>query len=588
MISELKAKPFYKTNFIALLNTLLPHTYRHVYNQRIRPYLRDYRKLIDDLLLDSEKDGDEAIDSFIAEKQRAGSTCCWAIIRQCLADYIELANIMIEQAFATRDVESFSKPRFFAPSPPWYQNSPSQETTNTDLYLSNFPMIHGLHPTESVKEAITSSFLSSPTPCSSTSSGYAQYGSNVSVLYRHHGLSSRMDWQTMMAQEIENSSCAPNIFYDACSVPWQQTERATSTREDRRHGFFFPIQPEVAPTAILPKLKNHAVEKEDDAPVVYLSSLRYEDPPQSTSSGGSRMLKKLKALVGGQMKEEKDAPGPSSSSYKSKPQSTSTISLPWPVTLRALTELKPPPPLKVDGDLVSCAKPLPLHPVSTVPQRPSRLREVLARPPSPDTPVTSSPLMLAPSSAPVKPKFWRKLLRTPAKPEIDAGVSIKETVVTRSVEHLVLVDGSDQELKMAPTVTTKISSGGRPDIPAAYLANAPVPPSATADFSFLNSPYEPLKAPSRKKQPVYRIFPPQTQIKPKPAVGVSAAASKSTAALVEQEQSSLAAPLRKQRSLGCLTDKDLPPLPEKALPSLPEKTGGSFSSVDCSKEEAVN
>ncbi|TGO43202.1 hypothetical protein BHYA_0002g00060 [Botrytis hyacinthi] len=110
MLHELKARPFYKPNALAMLNTLYPPCIRDLPNDRIdRDKLRKHRAKFYNLIIQVTHEGIGALKEFETLLKNPECKHNWVDTRENLRDYIELASKMIEQSNAIHDIMFFKR-----------------------------------------------------------------------------------------------------------------------------------------------------------------------------------------------------------------------------------------------------------------------------------------------------------------------------------------------------------------------------------------------------------------------------------------------------------------------------------------------
>jgi hypothetical protein len=111
MIKHLQDSFFSKTDILAMLNTLFPPSISDMPNDRIsKKIMRKYRKTLYQFITAIDTDrthGRNLLDSFIDRLFRPTTGHSWTEVIQTLNTYLELAELMIEQAATVHGVEFF-------------------------------------------------------------------------------------------------------------------------------------------------------------------------------------------------------------------------------------------------------------------------------------------------------------------------------------------------------------------------------------------------------------------------------------------------------------------------------------------------
>ncbi|RAL62066.1 hypothetical protein DID88_002552 [Monilinia fructigena] len=110
MLHELKTKPFYKPNVLAMLNTLYPPCIKELPNNLIDlDKLRKHRAKFYNFVIEVEHKGTSVLRDFELLLKNPDCKHNWVDTRENLKDYIELASKMIEQSNAIHDIRFFKE-----------------------------------------------------------------------------------------------------------------------------------------------------------------------------------------------------------------------------------------------------------------------------------------------------------------------------------------------------------------------------------------------------------------------------------------------------------------------------------------------
>ncbi|KAB8293355.1 hypothetical protein EYC80_007677 [Monilinia laxa] len=110
MLHELKTKPFYKPNVLAMLNTLYPPCIKELPNNLIDlDKLRKHRAKFYNFVIEVEHKGTSVLKDFELLLKNPDCKHNWVDTRENLKDYIELASKMIEQSNAIHDIRFFKE-----------------------------------------------------------------------------------------------------------------------------------------------------------------------------------------------------------------------------------------------------------------------------------------------------------------------------------------------------------------------------------------------------------------------------------------------------------------------------------------------
>ncbi|KAA8566188.1 hypothetical protein EYC84_008790 [Monilinia fructicola] len=110
MLHELKTKPFYKPNVLAMLNTLYPPCIKELPNSLIDlDKLRKHRAKFYNFVIEVERKDTSVLKEFELLLKNPDCKHNWVDTRENLKDYIELASKMIEQSNAIHDIGFFKE-----------------------------------------------------------------------------------------------------------------------------------------------------------------------------------------------------------------------------------------------------------------------------------------------------------------------------------------------------------------------------------------------------------------------------------------------------------------------------------------------
>ena len=108
MIHTLKSEYFYKSDVLAMLNTLFPPSVRELPNDRINPkVLHKHRATFYRYIMAVEANGPKVMDSFEKRLLGPGTRHSWQETRENLEAYLELTDLMMDQASEVWSVKTF-------------------------------------------------------------------------------------------------------------------------------------------------------------------------------------------------------------------------------------------------------------------------------------------------------------------------------------------------------------------------------------------------------------------------------------------------------------------------------------------------
>jgi hypothetical protein len=163
MIHTLKSEHFYKSDVLAMLNTLFPPGVRELPNDRINPkVLHKHRSTFYRYIMAVEANGPKIMDSFEERLLRPGTRHGWQETRQNLEAYLDLADRMMDQTEEAFGIAFFRKSQS-SRTDSWTPSSSSERpmtgssrnTSFDDQTPMESPRVAGpLHDKSSIKSRI--------------------------------------------------------------------------------------------------------------------------------------------------------------------------------------------------------------------------------------------------------------------------------------------------------------------------------------------------------------------------------------------------------------------------------------------------
>lgn len=158
MIHTLQAKPFLKTDVIAMLNTLFPPSVRELPNDRINPkVLNKYRSTFYRYISSVEVNGSIVLDAFLEKLFQPGTRHSWRRARENLGKYLNLAEVMVEQAREVHGID-YSRDRPSSGNSRLSSRKTSTFSTHRSTTSSGNTSFEGTCPTLSTPISPASSF----------------------------------------------------------------------------------------------------------------------------------------------------------------------------------------------------------------------------------------------------------------------------------------------------------------------------------------------------------------------------------------------------------------------------------------------